>query len=297
MNASAIVHLEALNSGPTASDRMTFAVFLAGCLHALILFGLGFGMPALNLPKPPMTLDVVLATNFSQKKPDQADFLGQANQEGGGNSKTAKPPRTGSQSMMPSPDPHPTMEAMQGGETAKAATLHTIVSSRGDRRQVASDAQDEVAPVPQTINTASLVARSMEIAALSAELAEQQELQAREPRKKVIAASVVGTAEAPYFDAWRRRIESTGNRFFPKGIQLTKELILRADINADGSLRDVTILQSSGDPKIDHAAREIVHKAQPFPPFSAQMRSQYEVLQIVRLWRFEPGQGLTTGVE
>lgn len=272
---------------------MSFAVFVAGCIHALLLFGVGFAMPVFEKPPVP-TMDVVLATQFSAKAPERADFLGQANQLGGGNSQRTLAPRSASQSDMPAPDTEATAERASGAEQAQREQNRILLAKRSDRQIAASTAQAEVQPFPQTIDTASLIERSLAIASLSAELSQEQALQARAPRSKLIAAAIVSSTEAPYFDRWRRQVERIGNQYFPTNLPLARELIVRADINADGTVREVVILQSSGDLKLDQRAREIVHRAQPFPPFTAAMRQHYDVLQIIRLWRFEPGDGFHT---
>src|SRR5690606_29607309 len=74
----------------TANDRMLFTLFLAVVLHALLILGVGFEFPD---PRPAAAaLEIVLAQSRSDKAPDKADFLAQANQEGSGElDKTALP--------------------------------------------------------------------------------------------------------------------------------------------------------------------------------------------------------------
>ncbi|HMR02007.1 MAG TPA: TonB family protein, partial [Candidatus Competibacter phosphatis] len=60
-------------------------------------------------------------------------------------------------------------------------------------------------------------------------------------------------------------------------------------IRADGSLREVRILRSSGNAELDRAARRIVELAAPYPPFPAELRRRVDLLRIESPWRFDPG--------
>jgi len=139
-----------------------------------------------------------------------------------------------------------------------------------------------------------MMKNAIEIAALTAALEEQQALEAKEPRRKVVAPSTVSALDAAWMEGWRKHVEKTGKANFPTTIKTARELILRVDVNADGSLRYVAITQSSGERPIDKAALNIIHKAQPFAPFSKEMKQQFGVYQIVSLWRFEPGNKFST---
>jgi protein TonB len=273
---------------------MTFSGFLSACFHALILLGIGFAIPQLDLNKAPITLDVVMATNFSPTPPSDPDFKAQANQVGGGKSKTSKPPRTASQSEMPAPDARATAEPLLGAETPQTASKRALTSQKGKSSVARSETQAEIEPAPRPINTATMMKNALEIAALQAEIDLQRELEAKEPRRKVVAPSTVSAVDAVWMDSWRKRVEKTGKKHFPTTIKQARELIIRVDVNADGTLRHVAITQSSGDRQIDKAAMNIIHKAQPFNPFSKEMKKQQDVLQIVSLWRFEPGKIFST---
>ncbi len=56
-------------------------------------------------------------------------------------------------------------------------------------------------------------------------------------------------------------------------------------LQADGSIRAIRLLASSGNPRLDEAAKNSVRRAAPFAPFDARMRNLSE-LRIIRTWRF-----------
>lgn len=281
---------------PGTADRMAFSVFLAAAVHALILFGIGFVAPELLNPKKPISLDVILASEYNEKKPERPDFLAQANQEGGGTSKTAKPPRSNSQAQMPAAEPRPTMAPVQGGAVPQTAKQRALTARQSDWQQNAHEASPDVQVAEQNIDALTMVERSLQIAALEAELAEQAEREAREPKRRSVAPSTASAADAVYLDAWRRKIERIGNLNYPDEARrrsLFGELILRVDVNADGTVRDIRVLQPSGQRVLDDAAIRIVRLAAPFAPLPPEVRKNTDILQIIRTWRFEPGNGFS----
>jgi len=64
------------------------------------------------------------------------------------------------------------------------------------------------------------------------------------------------------------------------------QLRLVVSIDSLGNLIETKIIDSSGNSEIDKIAKEIVRLASPFEPFSDEMLSEYEVLQVDRIWKF-----------
>ena len=64
------------------------------------------------------------------------------------------------------------------------------------------------------------------------------------------------------------------------------QLRLVVSIDSLGNLIETKIIDSSGNLEIDKIAKEIVRLASPFEPFSDEMLSEYEVLQVDRIWKF-----------
>ena len=65
-------------------DPFMVCLVLALGIHALVLFGVTFGISLKPLPRLADTLDVVLVQWRSEEEPEQADYLAQASQKGGG---------------------------------------------------------------------------------------------------------------------------------------------------------------------------------------------------------------------
>ena len=106
--------------------------------------------------------------------------------------------------------------------------------------------------------------------------------------KMLDANSEQSTIEAKYLNAWQRKIERVGHSLLKKEypqLNLT-QLRLIVSIDSLGNLIETRIIDSSGNPDIDAIAQEIVKLASPFEPFSSEMMSEYEILQVDRIWKF-----------
>ena len=106
--------------------------------------------------------------------------------------------------------------------------------------------------------------------------------------KMLNANSEQSTIEAKYLNAWQRKIERVGHSFLKKEypqLNLT-QLRLIVSIDSFGNLIETEIIDSSGNSDIDAIAQEIVRLASPFEPFSSEMISEYEILQVDRIWKF-----------
>lgn len=100
-----------------------------------------------------------------------------------------------------------------------------------------------------------------------------------------------------YRDAWRKKVERIGNLNYPEEARrqgLYGNLRMRVLINRDGSLQEMRVLQSSGHKVLDQAALNIVRLSAPFAPFSNELAAQYEQVEIIRTWRFERGDRLSS---
>ena len=65
-------------------------------------------------------------------------------------------------------------------------------------------------------------------------------------------------------------------------------------MNADGTVRSINILRSSGHKVIDEAATRIVNLAAPFPPFPSEILKDADVLHITRTWDFSTSNQMTS---
>ena len=272
-----------------AADPIGATLLFSLLLHGVLLLGITFhfAKPTPDLP----TLDVTLVNVANREAPDQADFLAQANNRGGGQSEHAARPSQPFSGALPKPDPG-TAERMVTAATPQArdATPQRMVTTTGrSRYSVVSDtAQTEVPP--QDAPTAQELRRQQEMAQLAAELRNQTQAYAKRPRKKYISANTREYVYAAYMRGWSDRVQRVGNLNYPEEARrrdLHGDLLLTVGINRDGSIHSIDVIRSSGQPLLDAAAERIVRLAAPFPPLPAEAKA--DELYITRTWQFLPG--------
>lgn len=298
-------------------DRLGLTLFFAACLHITLILGIGFDAAH---PKPQATartLEVMVVHNAARKpkKPDEADFLAQTDQQGGGEQKeivkpTIKPlPATlPIQSLMPSPAvvkpsimPAPVTPVLPEPEPASESEPPTPQPSKKLVVQKAAKTAVTSTPSPKAkeiskpkkrkrLSISKLLASSnKEIQRISAELDRKQRIYAKRPRRKAINASTKEYKYATYLNAWRRKVERVGNLNYPdeaKRKKLYGNLVLHVAVRSDGSIDSIRVLRSSGHKLLDDAAIRIVKLTSPFAPFPPDILKETDILDITRTWRF-----------
>jgi len=91
-----------------------------------------------------------------------------------------------------------------------------------------------------------------------------------------------------YERAWAERIEQTWRTYFRDGLpprDVPIAAVVDMAIGSDGTLRDVKVLQTSGDSEIDAAVLQAVHLSAPFALFPPSLKTEVDVLHIMRTWR------------
>lgn len=276
----------------TARDRLGFTLFIAAVLHALLILGITFDLPTPSeLSK---SLEITLATQQSEEQPEQADFLAQHNQQGSGTLEEKAAPSTPEEADFQDSEINKVNPEQQVSAPPPVPQEQKVVTTSAPKLDQVTTAPakpkpTEAPPANLHFNMATL---SSEIASLEAQLAEERQQYARRPRVlRLNAASTMQDKGAYYKDAWRRKVEKVGNLNYPAEARSNKiygSLRLLVSINRDGTLREVRILESSGHKLLDNAALRIVRLSAPFTPFTGDLMD-VDVLEIIRTWRFEPG--------
>lgn len=271
------------------NDPITVSLLMALALHALILLGVGFVLDFKPLTHPLETLDVVLVNWRSESKPDEADFLAQASQQGGGESTEAERPSQENTGASPGPaegeDPLDQQEQMSS--VADAARRQIVVEdNEAEFTQQITQIEQPEPPLP---SAALLMQESMSMAKLQPGIQRDRESQSKLPRRKWISANTREYEFAAYMQAWVAKVERVGNLNYPEEVRrmkLTGDLVMTVGINVDGSVESIDIQRSSGKPQLDQAATRIVRLAGPYSPLTEHINSSVDVLHITRTWRF-----------
>ncbi len=270
-------------------DRFMLCLVGAIALHAAILLGVRFG-PELNpMPRLADTLDVVLVQWRSEKEPDKADFLAQANQQGGGESKEKHRPSQPESGILPIPaQGHDALQSTQE-VPAPQTTQREVITHEAEQASVKETTEIEQ-PELEAPSAARLMRQSMEMASLQPELSQRKQFVSKLPRRKQISANTRQYEFAAYMSAWVAKVERVGNLNYPVELRQKKlhgDLVLSVGIHQNGSIESIEVKRSSGIREIDDAARNIVQLAGPYAPLPDDIAKQVDILQIVRTWRFE----------
>jgi len=280
-------------NAPDTSDRLSFTIFLAAALHALLIFGVTFTIAKGEKIAP--TLNITLASHKSVRAPDKADFLAQHNQEGSGTEKKVLELTSDQESPVADVDIHevtpiPAVRASTPNEHKTAVVTTTAASQQQlkNPKDVNIDPQEKKA---QQGADEEAELRSEKYASLQAKLDKLRQAMAREPRiTRHTSVSAKAADEAEYYNHWSEKILRVGNQNFPqealkKGIFGSLRLSVR--IRADGSVAGIELLESSGHKVLDEAAIRIVRQAAPFEPFPPEIRKNTDIFEIIRTWEFQ----------
>lgn len=279
------------------SERFGFTVFLSACLHVILIAGIGFAF--LNESPATPAIEITLAQFRSEQRPEQADFIAQENQVGSGSVEERVAPATPIESAVHADtiqevQPIPAVEASSQQQddtrviTATSAEQQISQQSESDLLDNSRRLSEESAP--QDI--------ALAIASLQAQLDLQQEAYAKRPRRYTISsASTQRRHDALYLDNWRKRIEFIGNQNYPSEARqndIFGSLRMMVALRPNGTVAEIRVLQGSGHQVLDLAAVEIVQRAAPFDPFPAELRGEVDILEIIRTWRFMPGNAFSS---
>jgi periplasmic protein TonB len=269
-----------------SGDRLVVSLLIAAALHALVILGISFAPEEPQPEDQAPTLDITLVPKRDAPAPDEADYLAQISQDGGGNTAEkvrAQLEQEARQAAAPPPEPTPA----QTQELARPDAQRPV--------QIA-----EAAPEPEPsrpTSAAELINRSMELASLDAQLRQSMQAYSQRPRQTFISARTQEFRHASYMNEWVAKVERVGNLNYPDEARrqgVSGNLMLQVSINTDGSVRNIRLLRSSGHKVLDDAAIRIVQLAAPYAPLPPEIRKDTDILHITRTWEFINSQGLST---
>ena len=280
----------------TSADRLSLTVFLAASIHAVLILGIAFSpLDPAKLDAPP-SLEVILVQERNESRPEEADYLAQISQDGGGESDDRNRPSnpfastevTDTAGIAPQPLLGGNPEISEASQQPVLAQLHSKEKINQQEKKIESQVNRE--------KNQENIDFDLEIARLTAELAIAKEEYAKRPRKLVLTARTQERVSARYEVQWKEKVERIGNLNYPQQALSKKiegTLMMEVELKWDGSIVEINLLQSSGNRVLDDAAKLIVELAAPFPPFPPELRKKADHVEIVRTWLFSNG-GLNT---
>ena len=274
----------------TASDRLGFTLFLALCLHAIVVLGVGFSPsdPAAHEPLP--SLDIIIANSRSFETVENPDFLAQLDQAGGGNADDKA--RPSAPVSAPTPIDQKGLADRDRVELRKqqlAVNRLYFLTQQDAEQQVAQHRQQRDAE-SRSQQASDIEQRATRIARLQAEIRQMAIDYARRPKTLTLTASTRKAVEASYLASWVQKVEDTGNLNYPaeaRAQNLDGRLRMSVWVNASGEVLKTKITSSSGTTVLDEAAKRILRLAQPFAPFPEELKQRADQIVIIRTWDFK----------
>jgi len=286
------------NPGIGASDRLGFTLFLALTIHAILVLGVGFTHS--KIPKSDIlpSLEIIHANSQSFEEVENPDFLAQVDQAGGGKAEEKARPSAPVSANTPL-DQQGLSEHARIEMNRNQLEINRLYFITQDEFQYQIDKHPQIRKKePSTEQPGEVTQRQTLIARLQAEIRQMTINYANRPRSIILTASTKKAIEASYLADWVNKIEHTGNLNYPQEAMIKHidgRLRLSVRINAEGEILDVKITRSSGSSVLDEAARRILKLAEPFAPFSDELKERADQIVIIRTWEFNSNRLSTKG--
>jgi protein TonB len=281
-------------------DRLGMSFFGSTLFHLVVLLGVGFAAPRIAPPSAD-TLEITLVQVSTKRAPKDADYLAQANADGGGNTRDRKKASS----------PLPVLElGTSRGLLELRARKAVAQSQHHDDELLTADSTRRIGETRKAVDAPTTPSRrapgdapqdqrSAARAQLTAALDQSwQEFQSM-PRHKYVSARTREYRYAKYMDAWRAKVERVGNLNYPPEARargISGSLVLDVAIARDGHVGEIKLVRPADVVMLNEAATRIVQLASPFEPFPPDIARDTDVLHITRTWRFGES-GLTSEAE
>jgi len=302
------IQLQTLPHVETPTDRLAVTLFVAFVVHLFVVFGIAFDFER-SAKQINTKLDIVLVQTKTDEKPEDAKYLAQANQEGGGEHEEEVRASTPTRAEFPAPMPEltstyvpPQLAAAEQQEVVQQITAkHSSEKINQQKHQediqttleeTGKDLQTTLLTQQQNKTDLILSARNT-VASIQADLDDSYRRFKDRPPHKYINARTKASHYASYMDAWRIKVENLGTEHYPEQARernWSGSLIMDLALNANGTIFGVKILETSGHSVLDDAAIRIARLGAPYHPFSEAIKKELGtngVLHIIRTWRFD----------
>jgi protein TonB len=278
-----------LDRGPVP-DRLPPMLFLAALVHGILIIGITFNAVLGSETSDAISLEVTIVADPDQniERPEKAEYLAQASQQGGGNTQRQVRPSAPLQSAVPIDN----IGDESGDSLADSAlfkdTADQVLTSRAEQDlRVMNKPRDD--PSPDESNAILLESGVVQTLPLPNEDKANLLIHDQNLRQLVTSVDTKESNIASYLQRWKTKIETIGVKYFPeKGAMqgISGSPTLEVTISASGQLAEVIIRNSSGSKTVDQAALNILRRAAPFDPFPEAIRVDYDQLRFAYKWQF-----------
>lgn len=268
---------------------LSFSILVAIVLHIGLLL-ISFKMPEYHNN---ISQDITVVLTPSHESLNNADFLAEQDQSGGGQLKDKKKIST---ILLPI---ERTESQGAHAQTKKDRFLQqTAVEQTQERMLVTTLSWKKEVENHEQMNArdafeSSYSEKEMMIKSLEAQYLKQQQIYAKLKNTETIdSVEAKKDSTAKYLEQFREKVELFGNRDYPLAAKqqgLSGDVRLMVVLEPDGSVKAIHLLESSGHSILDEAAKRSVRRGAPFGKFSQSMNLLSE-LRVIRTWRFHTGE-------
>lgn len=272
----------------TAKDKNVMTFTLAALTLSVVVLGVSFSHSDKN-PDVVHSMDVILAKKSNLEAPEDADYLAENNQIGGGNTEKQSRPTNPFSATSPIEEGYAKQQTEERRKQQTQQTDNRLITTQQSNIKTKSN-EKKLETKNQQADDQQL-SKQQRLAKIQDEIAKKIEKYAKKPRNKYVSSNTKAYEFAPYINSWVKKIERTGDLNYPeqaKKKSFTGNVMLSVGINRDGSIKEIKIIKASGFNFLDEAAKHIVELAQPFDPLP-NTKEQVDVLYITRTWQFLPG--------
>ncbi|MGI9235926.1 MAG: energy transducer TonB family protein [Woeseiaceae bacterium] len=275
---------------PAPADRLPAMLFLAALVHGILIIGVTFNVSLSNPFADAISLEVTIVADPDQRidQPDEASYLAQASQKGGGNTAEQVRPAAPLQSTMPVDNlGHDDGTGLIDATAHERSADEVLASAHESDHRVTLNPRSD--PEPMNSKAIAMEAGSEATLPLPQEDRASLLIYDEDPRQLIVSADTRESVVAAYLDNWKRRVEAVGETYLPELGDLgalTGSPTLMVSIDASGDLDEAVIRKSSGSTVLDLAALDILQRASPFSPFPPEIAAEYDTVRFEYKWLF-----------
>jgi len=274
----------------TDKNILTFTV--SALFLTVLILGIVFSYEDASKNDALPSLDIILSKHKSLDEPDKADYLAQNNQQGGGNSEKKVRPQNIKKGIAVDDQGQAMREQIENTPSKQEQKDTELITNNNAKLKVESEKHSP--ELKSKKSTDKKHTKKQKLAKMVNNISHKIEAYAKKPKTKYISASTKAYEFANYMHTWVKKIERNSNLNYPDEARkrgFVGTLIMTVGINAEGTIKDIRILKSSGYQSIDDAAKHLVQISGPFQPIP-KTKSKIDILYITRTWQFLPGNKL-----
>lgn len=280
-----------LQNPNTVRDRLVTTLFAAAMLHGIVIAGITFSSSSGDSAAPGLDVIIVSDEVPAAERNDDAQYLAQRSQLGGGSTRAKVTPRSqASLPALPQLDGNPRGTALNNRDASAVDSDPPMLTTQSHQPTVRwlgdSGNAGNPGPMPLLLNGQSANGAPGH--------ADDGPAQLTGPNRDElwITPNTRASRLAPWLDGWRRKVEQLGTLNYPNAARrsgLRSNPVLEVTINRDGTLADARVRRSSGFAEVDQAALDILKLSSPFDAFPPDVAASFRVLKFAYEWQFDSG--------